>query len=170
MIDMEKQATQRQFADIIGVSESAVSGMVRSGVLVPGAPVGSWVKDYTAHLREQAAGRAASGDLDLAGERARLAKEQADKIALQNAVTRGELAPVSMIEEVLTKAASRISGVFDAIPGMVKRRIPGLRSEDIDLIAGEVAKARNIVAAMSLSDIQSDDDEQGQDDIVEVIV
>lgn len=167
---MEKQATQRQFADMIGVSESAVSSMVRDGVIVAGQPVGSWLKDYCARLREQAAGRAATGDLDLAGERARLAKEQADKIAMQNAEKRAELGPVSLIEQVLTKAAGRISGVFDAIPGMVKRRVPNLRSEDIDLIAGEVAKARNIVEAMKLSDILADEESDLADDVVEVTV
>jgi len=167
---MEKQATQRQFADMIGVSESAVSGMVREGVIASGQPVGSWLKDYCARLREQAAGRAATGDLDLAGERARLAKEQADKIAMQNAEKRAELGPVSSIEQVLTKAAGRISGVFDAIPGMVKRRVPNLRSEDIDLIAGEVAKARNIVSEMKLSDILGDEESELSDDVVEVTV
>lgn len=167
---MDKQATQRQFADMIGVSESAVSSMVRDGIIVAGQPVGSWIKDYCARLREQAAGRAASGDLDLAGERARLAKEQADKIAMQNAEKRAELGPVSLIEQVLTKAAGRISGVFDAIPGMVKRRVPNLRSEDIDLIAGEVAKARNIVEAMKLSDILADEESDLADDVVEVTV
>jgi phage terminase Nu1 subunit (DNA packaging protein) len=72
---------------------------------------------------------------------------------MQNAVTRGELAPVALIEEVLTKAASKVAGVLDAIPGMIRRRVPLLTADDIDLIAGEVAKARNTVAAMSLADL-----------------
>jgi phage terminase Nu1 subunit (DNA packaging protein) len=88
---------------------------------------------------------------------------------MQNAVTRAELAPVILIEEVLTKAASKISGVFDAIPGMVKRRVPNLRSEDIDLIAGEVAKARNIVAAMSLADINDEPDSDTDEPFSEVV-
>ena len=108
---------------------------------------------YIHKLREQAAGRAAVGDLDLAGERARLAKEQADRVAMQNAVTRGELAPVILIEEVLTKAASKVAGILDAIPGMIRRRVPLLTADDIDLVAGEVAKARNTVAKMSLADL-----------------
>jgi phage terminase Nu1 subunit (DNA packaging protein) len=72
---------------------------------------------------------------------------------MQNAVTRGELAPVALLEEVLCKAASKTAGIFDAIPGMVRRRVPRLNADDIDLIAGEIAKARNIVAAMSLADV-----------------
>lgn len=108
---------------------------------------------YIRRLREIAAGRAALGDLDLATERARLAREQADKIAMQNAVTRGELTPTVVLEQVLASAASKIAGILDAIPGLVRRRVPLLQSGDIDMIAGEVAKARNTVAAMSLVDL-----------------
>jgi phage terminase Nu1 subunit (DNA packaging protein) len=108
---------------------------------------------YIRRLREQAAGRAAIGDLDLAGERAALAKAQRERIEMQNSVTRGELAPVVLIEEVLTKTASKTAGILDAIPGMIRRRVPLLTADDIDLIAGEVAKARNMVAAMSLADL-----------------
>lgn len=76
---------------------------------------------------------------------------------MQNAVTRGELAPVILIEEVLTKAASKTAGILDAIPGMIRRRVPQLTADDIDLIAGEVAKARNTVARMSLADLADSD-------------
>jgi phage terminase Nu1 subunit (DNA packaging protein) len=112
---------------------------------------------YIRQLREQAAGRVAAGDLDLAGERARLAKEQADRVAMQNAVTRAELTPTVLLEQVLAKAAAKIAGVFDAIPGLVRRRVPTLAASDVDLIAGEIARARNTVAAMSLHDLETDD-------------
>ena len=103
---------------------------------------------YITELREQAAGRAAAGDLDLATERAGLARAQREKIEMQNAVTRRELAPVALLEEVLAKAGSRVAGILDAIPGMIKRRVAGLSSNDIELIAVEVARARNIAAAV----------------------
>lgn len=112
---------------------------------------------YIRRQREVAAGRAATGDLDLAGERAALARAQRERIEMQNAVTRGELAPVILIEEVLTKAASKTAGILDAIPGMIRRRVPQLTADDIDLIAGEVAKARNTVARMSLADLADSD-------------
>lgn len=108
---------------------------------------------YIRRLREMAAGRAAAGDLDLATERARLAREQADKIAMQNAVTRGELTPTVVLEQVLAAAAAKIAGILDAIPGLVRRRVPQLASGDIDMITAEVAKARNTVAAMSLTEL-----------------
>lgn len=149
---------------MIGVSESAVSGMVKRVVIIPGQSGGAWLKDYCAHLREMAAGREASGDLDLATERAGLARAQREKIEMQNAVTRGELAPRVMMEGALARAASKIAGVFDAIPGMVRRRVSSLGADEIDMIAGEVAKARNIVAAMSIDDINADPAESSDSD------
>lgn len=153
MIDLSEVITQKQFGEIVGISQPAVSDLLMRGVLTAGATAGDWLIAYCGNLREVAAGRAATGDLDLAGERAALARAQRERIEMQNAVTRGELAPVILIEEVLTKAASKTAGILDAIPGMIRRRVPLLTADDIDLIAGEVAKARNIVAAMSLDDL-----------------
>lgn len=149
--------TQRTIADHLDLSQQAVSQLMDElGINWKSATLKQVRVAYIRRLREQAAGRAASGDLDLAGERARLAKEQADRVAMQNAVTRGELAPVMLIEQVLAAAAGKVAGVFDAIPGMVRRRVPRLQREDLDLIAGEIAKARNLVAAMSLADLNVD--------------
>jgi len=113
---------------------------------------------YIRRLREIAAGRAAAGDLDLATERAALARAQREKIEMQNAVTRGELTPTALLEQVLAKAAAKIAGVLDAIPSMVRRRVTTLTAADVDLIAGEVAKVRNTVAAMSLADLAEGDE------------
>lgn len=111
---------------------------------------------YIRHLREVAAGRAGTGDLDLATERAGLAKEQKERVALQNAVTRRELAPVILIEQVLSKAGSKVAGILDGIPGMIKRRVSALTASDIAMIAAEIARARNIAAAVRLEDLQED--------------
>lgn len=148
---------QKDIAEHLDLSQPAVSGLIdRLGIDWKTSTIDEIRVAYIRHLREQAAGRAASGDLDLATERARLAKEQADKVAMQNAVTRGDLAPVVMIEEVLTKTAARLAGIFDAIPGFVRRRVPSLRAEEIDLIAAEIARVRNVVAGMSLADLNDD--------------
>ena len=120
---------------------------------------------YIRHLREIAAGRMANGDLDLATERARLAKEQADKIAYQNAQTRKELAPAYLLEDVLTRTAARINGILEAIPGMIKRRVQSLPAAEIEMVTDEIAKARNMVAAMSINEVIAeaitDDDSEG---------
>lgn len=125
---------------------------------------------YIRELREQAAGRAAAGDLDLATERAGLARAQREKIEMQNAVVRRELAPVILIEEVLAKAGSKVAGILDAIPGMLKRRCTALTSTDIDLVSAEISRARNIAAAISLADLNDEPPHADEDPgVIEII-
>lgn len=151
--ELYETPTQQGFGDVIGVGQSAVSEMVARGILRAGGTGAEWILDYCTHMREVAAGRVGNGDLDLVTERAGLAKAQRERIEMQNAVTRRELAPVILIEEVLAKAGAKVAGILDAIPGMIRRRVPALTAEHIDLIAGEVARARNIAAAVTLDDL-----------------
>lgn len=150
--------TQAQFGDLVGISQQAVSDLVRRGVLADGATGDEWLLAYCDHLREVAAGRGGDAAKELSAERARLAREQADKIAMQNAVTRGELAPAYLLEEVLSRAGARAARILETIPGMLRRRLPQLTSDDIAEVARVVAKARNIAAAMRLADAAADDD------------
>lgn len=163
MIDMDSVVTQRQFADIIGVSEAAVSGMAKAAIIIPGQSVGCWLRDYCAHIREQAAGRATAGDLDLATERARLAKEQADKVAMQNAERRGEVAPVAAMEMVLANVGAKVGKILDTIPGLVRRRVPGIGSDVIEAISADIAKCRNMAASMTLASLSEDDESPDED-------
>ena len=114
---------------------------------------------YIRHLREIAAGRGGDGALELAAERARLAKEQADKLAMANAVTRGELAPVNLLEQVIVRAGSRMGRLLETIPGLLRRRQPNLTAEDIAEVSRIVAKVRNLAVTMRLVDLDEDDDE-----------
>ena len=154
---------QKDIAEHLDLSQQAVSAMLeRLEIDWKAADLSDIRVSYIRHLREQAAGRATLGNLDLATERAGLAKAQRERIEMQNAVTRNELAPVILIEEVLTKAAAKVAGIFDAIPGMVRRRFPALTADVIDEIASEVARARNIVASISLADLDDADPESDQ--------
>lgn len=148
---------QQDIADHLDLSQGAVSQwMDRLGIDYRNAPLDDIRVAYIRELREQAAGRLTAGDLDLAEERAKLARAQREKIEMQNAVMRRELAPVVLIEEVLAKAGSKVAGILDTIPGMLKRRCAALTSADIDLVALEVARARNLAAAVSLSDLRDE--------------
>jgi phage terminase Nu1 subunit (DNA packaging protein) len=160
--DLSKPLTQADFGALVGISQQAVGNLVGRGVLDTSVPGLQMLHAYCSHLREQAAGRAANGDLDLATERAGLAREQRIRVALQNAVSLKELAPVALLEEVLSKAGARIAGMLDAIPGGVRRRVPALSADEITTIGAEIARVRNIVAAMSLADLR--DEEAGADD------
>lgn len=119
---------------------------------------------YIRSLRESASGREAVGDLDLATERARLAKEQADKIAMQNEVSRRELAPVTLIEEVLAKVGRQIAGVLESIPVQLKRR-SSLSGDDLDYITAEIVKARNLAAAIKVEALEIEFAEEATIDV-----
>lgn len=156
MLDLSKKVTQQEFGELVGISQPMVSDLVARSVLSVGDVAAVWLLAYCAHMREIAAGRATNGDLDLATERARLAKEQADKIGMQNAITRRELAPTYLLEEVLAAAGARAAAILDAIPGAIRRRNQNLTAADIETIASEIAKARNIAAAISLDDLEAE--------------
>lgn len=160
MIDLNKKTSQANFAKMVGITQPAVSGLISRGILVTGDTAGNWLLAYCGNLREEAAGRATTGDLVLTDERARLAAAQADKLELELAVTRAELAPVATIEQVLVRAGGKVAAMLDAIPPTLKRRLPVLTDADIGVVRLEIAKARNAVAALSLEDIEEDDTEE----------
>lgn len=149
---------QGAFGELVGVSQQAVSDLVRRGVLADGASGDEWLLAYCDHLREVAAGRGGEAGKDLTAERARLAREQADRLAMQNAVTRGELAPAHLMEQVLSKVGARAGRILETIPGTLRRRLPQLTAADVEVVAQIVAKARNLAASMRLGDVDSDDD------------
>jgi phage terminase Nu1 subunit (DNA packaging protein) len=171
MFDLEAQFKQAEFGELVGISQPAVSDLLARGVLADGQSGGAWLKQYCRHLREIAAGRATNGDLDLATERARLAKEQADRIAMQNAIARGELAPVAAMEAVLATVGAKVGKILDTIPGLVRRRVPDIGADVVEHIASDIAKCRNKAASMTLTSLEDDDEGDQQDpaDMQEVV-
>ncbi len=156
--DLSSPMKQGAFGDLVGISQQAVSDLVRRGVLADGAAGDEWLLAYCDHLREVAAGRGGEAGKDLTAERARLAREQADRLAMQNAVTRGELAPAHLMEQVLSKVGARAGRILETIPGTLRRRLPQLTAADLDVVTQIVAKARNLAASMRLADVDADDD------------
>jgi phage terminase Nu1 subunit (DNA packaging protein) len=107
---------------VLGITERQVYNLARDGK-IPRASRGRYdvlacVRSYLSHLREVAAGRSSGGDgvADLVGERARLAREQADAQAMKNAQRRGELASVFELEQLLVSVHSVIQRRLLACP------------------------------------------------------
>jgi len=149
MVNLASPVTQERFGELVGVSQQAVSDLVARGILQPEQSARAWLLAYCANLREQAAGRQASGDLALATERARLAKEQADRIAMANEERRRQLAPVELLELTLAGICRQIKGRLEALVPALKRR-SALTAADLDFVAREVAEAANLAAAARL--------------------
>jgi phage terminase Nu1 subunit (DNA packaging protein) len=98
---------------------------------------------YIRKLREEAAGRASAGDLDLAQERAALAREQRIRIALQNAVARREYAPITALTDVLAMANASIVSMLDQLDSRIAQTAPDLPEATRLAMLNTIAAARN---------------------------
>lgn len=141
-MDLEKPVLQKDFAELVGVSESAVSQWVADGVLKIGETLRTWILLYCSRLRAQAAGRGAGGPLDLAQERAALARAQRAEVELRIAIKQGEFAPIWLLADVLATASGAVSDRLDQIPGHLQRACPDLPSGMRDEILKVIASAR----------------------------
>lgn len=153
MIDLAAPILQAEFGALVDISQPAVSDLLAREVLTAGAGAQQWLHEYTRHLREIAAGRKSEGAGDLVAERTRLAKEQADRIALQNAITTRSLVPVGVLVDLVSGIAAQVSVIFDALPGKIRREVPDLPAPALDAIARELAKGRNAVAEMKIESV-----------------
>jgi phage terminase Nu1 subunit (DNA packaging protein) len=99
-MNIDSAATQREFAELIGTSQQAVSGLVRRGVLKRGGSYRAWLIAYCESLRDAAAGRADERDPSLVAARRRLLELQAGVVELDLAQRRREL--VTVAEAVAT--------------------------------------------------------------------
>ncbi|WP_225548144.1 terminase small subunit [Chromobacterium violaceum] len=145
---LDRTGTQSEFGQLVGISQQAVSELMARGILVPGDQLRGWLQAYCSNLREQAAGRATEGGVSLVTERARLAKEQADRVARLNARESRELAPVWALEVTLAGISRQIASVLEAIPVKIKRASATISTADLDMITREIIAARNLAAAV----------------------
>lgn len=154
--------TQERFAGIVGIGAPAISEHAQAGVL-QGDTLGEWLLSYCAHIRAQAAGRSPDGEL--ARERARLAREQADRVAMENAQSRREVAPIAVLEIVLGKLAGDVASTLNGLVPRIRRRLPDVSQSVLAIIDEELFKVRARAAAVSLDDADHDDgdDEEAAD-------
>ena len=57
VLDLEQPCTQQNFADLVGISQPAVSQLVSRGVLLPEQTAQRWLDRYLTNLREQIVSR-----------------------------------------------------------------------------------------------------------------
>jgi len=144
LIDLDGQVSQRDFSVLIGVSEPAVSGLIKRGVIRSEQPFGEQLLAYCSHLREQAAGRS----IELSEERAGLAREQKLLARIKKQRELGEWAPIENITLVLSRVTAQMASIFDSIPIQLKRQFPALTADQLNVIREELAKARNMLVSV----------------------
>ncbi|WP_233254798.1 hypothetical protein [Limnohabitans sp. T6-5] len=144
-IDMNAPVLQYTVAEVVGVSQQAISAMVNSGKLPPCQTTGELIAAYCARLREQAAGRLGDtvGGLDPAHESAALKRAQREGQEIKNAVLRGEYAPITLLAEVLAAASQSVVERLDQLPAALRKTCPDLPEAARDQVMNTIASARN---------------------------
>lgn len=108
--------TRADVAWLLGMSDSWVRDRMQAGDLPrPGTTADEYVEAFLAYRLKKFEQADADGVLDLQAERARLAKEQADKQAMDNAERRKELASLpdmtGAVVSVIALAVTRLQQV-----------------------------------------------------------
>lgn len=170
-IYLDQTCTQAEFAELVGVTQPSVSRWLAEGALPPDGTAGEWLLAYCYRLREQAAGRySGGGDLDLAQERAALARAQREGIELKNAVLRREFAPVELLAQTLATASTAVAERFDMLPAALRKTCPDLPEAARDTVLAVLAQARNewvrqtvalVAAGLDVPMPDEDDDQAG---------
>lgn len=156
-------ATQAEFASHVGITQPAVADLIARGV-VESHGRGKLDLDaarlaYCAHLRSVAGGRSGDvqADLDLSTERARLAKEQADRQEMLNAQMRGELLARGDVDAAVSAAFARVRAKLLTVPGKCAAEAVAVTApaEAEDLIRTAVCDALEELAATTVADLMA---------------
>jgi phage terminase Nu1 subunit (DNA packaging protein) len=155
-MNLDQPCTQAAFGALIGVSQPTVSELISREILKPGDTAAQWLLAYCAHMREQAAGRGADGEL--AFQRSELARVSRERAEIKLALERRQYAPVAVIEQVLATVGRSIVGVLEPLHVNLHRQCPALTPEDLKLIQAEISRACDIAVSASLSVLDAEDD------------
>jgi phage terminase Nu1 subunit (DNA packaging protein) len=116
-------------AKLLDLTDRRVQQLTSEGV-IPKTERGRYelvpaVRGYVRYLRDRSIGKDGAVTPDIASERARLTREQADKMAMENAKARGELIPTPLVQKSIERAFSAFGSRIDAIPRKAVPRLKG---------------------------------------------
>jgi len=148
----------------LGISRQTIDKLIKRGTLDAGATLGEQLQLYCANLREQAAGRLANGEFDLATERAALAHQQRIRLELQNAVTQQEYGPIVELEMGLSSVLGMVASKLDTIVGKLKKQSDVLTADDLDVVSKVIADVRNDIAECTIDWFEDDNTEQDDEE------
>ena len=139
--------TAAKLGEWLGLSPNRIHALGRDGVLprVDGKryPLQASVTAYCEHCRSLAKGKAT--DKELAEEKIRLAREQADKIALQNAAARGELLDSRTVASEWRSIVTDLRAAVLAVPSRVASEL-GFDRKEAAALDSEIRAAMEAIA------------------------
>lgn len=87
--------------------------------------------------------------------RQEIEQEKLEKLRVDNALRRRELAPIAVLETYAERIGAVIHSQFEALAGQVKKRIPHLRAAEVNIIRGELSKTANAIADFKVDNPRS---------------
>lgn len=135
--------TQAGVAQVVGITQQNIAALAKVGVFEGAKTVREGVLRYCARQRAYAS----KNEGGLSDERAKLAKAQRDRIEMENAARRGELAPITVLRDTLAAMATACVAHIDAVPGKARQRMPHLSARDLATLDALLKEARNAMAA-----------------------
>jgi phage terminase Nu1 subunit (DNA packaging protein) len=138
-------ATQREVADHLDLSVKRVSELIRDGILPSKkgrSPLNIDVCRiaYISYLRKLSGYNKRGGTGDIAEEKARLTKAQADAAELKVSELEGELIPAKLVEDTWTEVASVIRVKVLGLASKISHLVLGAKTyQDIEVIINEQA-------------------------------
>lgn len=148
-IGAPRALSKSAFARVANISPGRVSQMIKAGL--PVEPDGKidiargkiWMQENIDPRRSaaQSQGRFSFERPATVSERDRLAKEQADNVALKNAALRRELVPATEVEARWSDILRRVRSKVLAVPSRVRQTHPHLTAQDVVAIDAELRRA-----------------------------
>lgn len=143
IIDLSMMGTQSDLAELVGVSQPAISQLMTAGKIPAAGPLGELVRAYVQHMQTQADLRQGAGVLDLVQERAALAKSQREGHEFRNAALRSEYAQTSLLNHVLGIVSESLKSSLDDLENTLPKRFPDLPIDGLRVVCDVISSARN---------------------------
>jgi phage terminase Nu1 subunit (DNA packaging protein) len=131
--------TLGEFADFCGTTIKTATELRAAGIIPPTAEeMVDLVRPYVIHLREQAAGRASSGEFELTAERARLAHHQANLASLDEETKRKNLIPAEQVRAGLIELFSAFRAKMLSMPTRLAGSCAGKDAFEVEAFSREL--------------------------------
>lgn len=127
-----------QLARLFDMSHRQINTLAEKGILGRNAE-GKF--DTTDSVRRYIAFCRKGGNSELESEKLRLTREQADKLAIQNQISQGELVPAADVERRWTAVLTLVRAAVLAVPSRVSGRAGHFTAADLDIIDREIRDA-----------------------------
>ncbi|MDY7096754.1 MAG: hypothetical protein SXU28_01315 [Pseudomonadota bacterium] len=142
----ERPVRANELGTWLGVKDRTIRGYADDGIIrrVDRGlfPLKESVQAVAEHLREIAGRRAGTGaGSSLTAERERVAREQADKLAMQNAAARKEMISAKEVVSEWSSILRLVRSRLLATPSRIQQQLGHLSAHDLDIIDREIRDA-----------------------------